>query len=117
MLRQYTGRQVCLTELPDSDKLRELAGNIKQHAIENLDYYLEQLVANRYRISPSSDRVGTRLEGAALPRLPTYIEQSRPMVMGALEVPRDGVPIGALRFPRSARVEGWRRELSSGLRL
>jgi L-lactate dehydrogenase complex protein LldF len=46
VLRQHTGRQVCLTELPDSDKLRELAGNIKQHAIEHLDYYLEQLVAN-----------------------------------------------------------------------
>jgi L-lactate dehydrogenase complex protein LldF len=46
VLRQYTGRQLCLTELPDADKLRELAGNIKQHAIENLDFYLEQLVAN-----------------------------------------------------------------------
>src|SRR5215213_11090920 len=43
VLRQYTGRQECLTELPDSDKLRTLAGQIKQHAIDNLDYYLEQL--------------------------------------------------------------------------
>src|SRR4051812_41138035 len=46
VMRQHTGRQLCLTELPDADKLRELAGDIKQHAIENLDYYLEQLVAN-----------------------------------------------------------------------
>src|SRR3954469_25761658 len=46
VLRQYTGRQLCLEELPDADKLRELAGDIKQHAIENLDFYLEQLVAN-----------------------------------------------------------------------
>src|SRR5690606_17489948 len=46
VLRQHIGRQVCLTELPDADKLRTLAGNIKQHAIENLDYYLEQLAAN-----------------------------------------------------------------------
>jgi L-lactate dehydrogenase complex protein LldF len=46
VLRQYTGRQQCMTELPDADKLRALAGDIKQHAIENLDYYLEQLVAN-----------------------------------------------------------------------
>lgn len=54
---------------------------------------LDKLVAAPYRISPSSDRVGTRLAGAALPRLPSYREQSRPMVIGALEVPRDGLPI------------------------
>src|SRR5687768_10754575 len=46
VLRQHTGRQQCMTELPDADKLRSLAGQIKQHAIENLDYYLEQLAAN-----------------------------------------------------------------------
>src|SRR3954465_1259284 len=46
VLRQHTGRQLCLTELPDADKLRSLAGEIKQHAIENLDFYLEQLSAN-----------------------------------------------------------------------
>src|SRR3954470_15207244 len=46
VLRQYTGRQLCLTELPDSDKLRQLAGDIKQHALDYLDYYLEQTVAN-----------------------------------------------------------------------
>jgi L-lactate dehydrogenase complex protein LldF len=46
VLRQYTGRQLRLLDLPDSDKLRELAGQIKQHAVENLDYYLEQLTEN-----------------------------------------------------------------------
>ena len=46
VLRQYTGRQLCLTELPDADKLRTLAGQIKQHALDYLDYYLEQLEAN-----------------------------------------------------------------------
>jgi L-lactate dehydrogenase complex protein LldF len=46
VMRQYTGRQLCLTELPDADKLRTLAGQIKQHAIDHLDYYLEQLAAN-----------------------------------------------------------------------
>ena len=33
VLRQYTGRQLRLLELPDSDKLRTLAGEIKQHAL------------------------------------------------------------------------------------
>jgi allophanate hydrolase subunit 2 len=43
-----------------------------------------------YRISPSSDRVGTRLDG---PRLRAQPSSSRPMVRGAIEVPGDGMPI------------------------
>jgi L-lactate dehydrogenase complex protein LldF len=46
VLRQYTARQQQLLDLPDSDKLRTLAGEIKQHTLDHLDYYLEQLVAN-----------------------------------------------------------------------
>lgn len=51
------------------------------------------MAAASYRISPTSDRVGTRLEGQALPRVAGYHEQSRPTVIGAIEVPRDGQPI------------------------
>jgi 5-oxoprolinase (ATP-hydrolysing) subunit C len=54
---------------------------------------LDRLTSAPYRILPSSDRVGTRLAGATLSRAPSYREQSRPMVQGALEVPRDGQPI------------------------
>jgi allophanate hydrolase subunit 2 len=54
---------------------------------------LAQLTAAPYRILPSSDRVGTRLAGGTLARIADYREQSRPMVQGALEVPRDGQPI------------------------
>ena len=46
VLRQYTGRQLCMTELPNPDGLRALAGEIKQHALDYLDYYLEQLKNN-----------------------------------------------------------------------
>jgi L-lactate dehydrogenase complex protein LldF len=46
VMRQHSARQLQLLELPDSDRLRELAGQIKQHAIDHLDYYLEQLTAN-----------------------------------------------------------------------
>src|SRR3954469_2843647 len=46
VLRQYTGRQLVMTELPDADGLRALAGDIKQHALDYLDYYLEQLTTN-----------------------------------------------------------------------
>lgn len=45
-MRQYTGRQLRLLELPDADKLRTLAGQIKQHALDHLDFYLEQLQRN-----------------------------------------------------------------------
>ena len=50
------------------------------------------LLSSEYRILPSSDRVGTRLDGPALPRTDAP-EVSRPMVLGAIEVPRDGKPI------------------------
>jgi allophanate hydrolase subunit 2 len=53
---------------------------------------LDLLLASEYRILPSSDRVGTRLDGPALPRSDAP-EVSRPMVLGAIEVPRDGKPI------------------------
>ena len=46
VLRQYTGRQLQLLQLPDSDALRTLAGQIKQHALDYLDYYLDQLKTN-----------------------------------------------------------------------
>jgi len=53
---------------------------------------LEILVSSEYRVLPTSDRVGTRLDGPALPRT-SAPEASRPMVRGAIEVPRDGKPI------------------------
>jgi L-lactate dehydrogenase complex protein LldF len=41
-----SARKLRLLEVPDSNKLRILAGQIKQHTLDNLDYYLEQLTAN-----------------------------------------------------------------------
>lgn len=54
---------------------------------------LERLFAIEWRISPDSDRVGVRLEGSAIARVPGCIERTRPMVRGAIEVPASGVPI------------------------
>jgi allophanate hydrolase subunit 2 len=47
-------------------------------------------LAADYRVSPTSNRVGTRLDG---PRLPAVPSRSRPMIIGAIEVPPDGAPI------------------------
>lgn len=46
VLKQYTGRQLRILDLPDPDAIRTLAGQIKQHTLDNLDYYLEQFKAN-----------------------------------------------------------------------
>jgi allophanate hydrolase subunit 2 len=54
---------------------------------------LDVLLAGTYKIDPSSDRVGTRLAGLPIERRPDYAETSRPMVIGAIEIPRDGAPI------------------------
>ncbi|HWB52557.1 MAG TPA: LutB/LldF family L-lactate oxidation iron-sulfur protein [Tepidisphaeraceae bacterium] len=43
--KQYYGRQNRLAELPDSNAMRELAGRIKQHTLDHLDWYLEQFKA------------------------------------------------------------------------
>lgn len=53
---------------------------------------LAVLTSRPYRVLPASDRVGTRLDGPAL-RPVGDLATSRPMVRGALEVPRDGLPI------------------------
>lgn len=52
---------------------------------------LERLLTEPYVISPASNRVGTRLQGIAL--APTGHDVTRPLVIGAIEVPPDGQPI------------------------
>lgn len=57
------------------------------------DGAFEALLGPTYTIAPSSDRAGTRLVGPRIARRPDYRAHSRPMVIGALEVPGDGAPI------------------------
>lgn len=45
-LHYNDARQRRLQELPDANALRQSAQQIRQHTLEHLDYYLEQLVAN-----------------------------------------------------------------------
>ena len=42
VMRQYTSRQLRMLDLPDPDALRTLAGDIKGHTLDYLDYYLVQ---------------------------------------------------------------------------
>ena len=64
VMRQHIARQLQIVELPDSDKLRELAGNIKQHALDHLDYYLEQLTQN---VEKNGGHVHYAADGARTP--------------------------------------------------
>jgi biotin-dependent carboxylase-like uncharacterized protein len=54
---------------------------------------LDALVHGEWHISSTSNRVGTRLDGSRIERRADHVEHSRPMVIGAIEVPRDGAPI------------------------
>lgn len=74
---------------PDDAPIRVIPG--PDHASFTADA-LHTLVTSTYRIQPTSDRVGTRLAGPPLARSDAP-DRSRPMVRGALEVPRDGQPI------------------------
>ena len=49
VMKQYLGRQTRLRELADADALRTLAGCIRRHALDHLDYYLRQLTLNVQR--------------------------------------------------------------------
>jgi len=53
---------------------------------------LPTLVSQPYQVSPQMSRVGTRLSGPSLERS-RFDDRSRPMIVGALEVPPDGQPI------------------------
>ncbi len=46
VVKKDYGRRATLQELPDADGLRTLAGEIKRHTLDHLDYYLEELEAN-----------------------------------------------------------------------
>lgn len=54
---------------------------------------LERFTASRFRISPRSNRVGYRLEGAPLPTESTGMQLSEPVAPGTIQLPPDGNPI------------------------
>jgi L-lactate dehydrogenase complex protein LldF len=72
-LRQYEGRQQRMSELPDPDALRSLAGQIKQHTLDHLDYYLEQLQSSVQR---AGGQVHFANDGPHAQRLITDIAKS-----------------------------------------
>jgi biotin-dependent carboxylase-like uncharacterized protein len=54
---------------------------------------LECLTTSDFAVSPSSNRVGTRITGAAIPRRTADGGLSAPMLRGAIQVPAAGEPV------------------------
>lgn len=57
------------------------------------DHARDILLSEKYEVSPTSDRIGVRLIGPAIPRLPGREVPSAPMIRGAIQVPPDGQPV------------------------
>jgi allophanate hydrolase subunit 2 len=53
----------------------------------------DQLLAETWHVSPRSDRVGVRLEGAKIARQGEDRAPPAPMVRGAIQITTDGTPI------------------------
>jgi biotin-dependent carboxylase-like uncharacterized protein len=54
---------------------------------------LQKLCAQAYTVTPASNRVGVRLDGAALKRSITRELPSEGLVLGAVQVPANGLPL------------------------
>ena len=57
------------------------------------DDALERLCATTYTVTPASNRIGLRLDGAPLERVREGELASEGMVLGAVQVPPDGLPV------------------------
>jgi 5-oxoprolinase (ATP-hydrolysing) subunit C len=75
----------------DAHALPEVDGDAPIRVIAGPDAFIGAL-GETYRVLPTSDRIGTRLEGPRIAR-GEVPERSRPMVRGAIEVPGEGMPI------------------------
>jgi L-lactate dehydrogenase complex protein LldF len=72
-LRQYEGRRERMLELPDPDGMRSLAGEIKKHTLDHLDFYLEQFQSS---VEHNGGRVHFAHDGAAARRIIAEIARS-----------------------------------------
>jgi KipI family sensor histidine kinase inhibitor len=70
---------------------------LRLHPGPRTDWFGEPGIASlreaRYTLSPSSNRVGARLSGPAVPRLVDGELESEGMVLGGVQVPPDGQPV------------------------
>jgi biotin-dependent carboxylase-like uncharacterized protein len=75
---------------PASGPLRLTAGARADRVVGDV---LDRLCRTTYAVSPDSDRVGLRLVGDPLPLVGTDELPSEGVVLGAVQVPPDGLPV------------------------
>ncbi|MFC1412714.1 5-oxoprolinase/urea amidolyase family protein [Streptacidiphilus sp. N1-12] len=95
-LGPVTGPPLRLDGLPLPAPPRELPLRLEPGPREDwfTEAALRLLATARYTVSPASNRVGLRLAGPALERRPGRGElPSEGMVLGAVQVPPDGLPV------------------------
>lgn len=91
-IAQYTPRRVPMRFRGNySDRLTLRLMPAAQHSLFHRDDLLK-LTTSTYQVSNQSDRMGFRLEGPALARVPPGIT-SEGIAMGSVQVPGDGKPI------------------------
>lgn len=95
-LQKLIGKRVSNNYLPDYSEalvLRVIAGyQYDQFSAEQL----ERFFSEEYQISPDSDRMGVRLQGAPIKALQAGIT-SEGIALGAIQIPPDGQPIILMR--------------------
>lgn len=95
-LQRLIGKRVSNNYLPDYSEplvLRVIAGyQYDAFTAEELERFFEQ----EYQISPDSDRMGVRLQGAPIKALQAGIT-SEGIALGAIQIPPDGQPIVLMR--------------------
>jgi biotin-dependent carboxylase-like uncharacterized protein len=91
--RLLPGREAAITVTPETfDETSPIRVFVGPDVDAFGDAAVATLMSAPYVVLPSSNRVGTRLQGPALPRTDRP-DVTRPLVIGAIEVPRDGQPI------------------------
>lgn len=72
-------------------------GPLRVHPGPRADWFapdaLDRLCATTYHVAPDSDRIGLRVTGAPLTRVVEGELASEGMVLGAVQVPPDGLPV------------------------
>ncbi len=80
--------------LPDAPSLHSAIHVVLGPDLERFgEEAVELLLASTFSVDSRSDRIGTRLAGATLPRRDEDTAASSPMLRGAIQVPASGMPI------------------------
>ncbi|ARJ13867.1 biotin-dependent carboxyltransferase family protein [Staphylococcus lugdunensis] len=88
--KQQLGKTIEFNAVPEDNIVHIIKG--PQYDAFSAECH-EQLTAQVYEISDSSDRMGIRLKGTPIPPIESADIISEPVALGSIQVPNDGHPI------------------------